>query len=54
MLNQFGSRKANLSFTRFSVKGKLKVENEVGLALMAIHPLKGTTKIHYNNNPITN
>ena len=29
----FGFLKANLSFTRFSVRGKAKVKNEIGLAL---------------------
>ena len=29
--------KANLDFTRFSVRGKSKVENEIGLALMAVN-----------------
>lgn len=31
----FGFLKANLGFTRFSVRGKTKVKNEIGLALMA-------------------
>ena len=31
----FGFLKANLGFTRFSVRGKSKVKNEIGLALMA-------------------
>lgn len=31
----FGFLKANLGFTRFSVRGKPKVETEIGLALMA-------------------
>jgi len=31
----FGFLKANLGFTRFSVRGNAKVENEIGLALMA-------------------
>jgi len=30
----FGFLKANLRFTRFSVRGKSKDENEMGLALM--------------------
>lgn len=29
--------KANLGFTRFSVRGKSKVENDIGLALMAVN-----------------
>ena len=33
----FGFLKANLRFTRFSVRGKKKVENEMGLALMAVN-----------------
>ena len=33
----FGFLKANLHFTRFSVRGKSKVENEMGLALMAVN-----------------
>lgn len=33
----FGFLKANLGFTRFSVRGKSKVENEMGLALMAVN-----------------
>ena len=33
----FGFLKANLGFTRFSVRGKSKVENETGLALMAVN-----------------
>lgn len=31
----FGFLKANLGFTRFSLRGKAKVKNEIGLALMA-------------------
>ena len=31
----FGFLKANLGFTRFSLRGKPKVETEIGLALMA-------------------
>ena len=38
----FGFLKANLRFTRFSVRGKLKVENEMGLALMAVNLRKFT------------
>ncbi|MFS1516933.1 IS1182 family transposase [Bacillus sp. SCS-151] len=33
----FGFLKANLCFSRFSVRGKSKVENEMGLALMAVN-----------------
>ena len=33
----FGFLKANLRFIRFSVRGKSKVENEMGLALMAVN-----------------
>ena len=38
----FGFLKANLGFTRFSVQGKPKVENEMGLALMAVNLRKFT------------
>ncbi|MEK3888703.1 IS1182 family transposase [Bacillus sp. FSL K6-3431] len=38
----FGFLKANLCFTRFSVRGKSKVENEMGLALMAVNLRKFT------------
>ena len=38
----FGFLKANLHFTRFSVRGKSKVENEMGLALMAVNIRKFT------------
>lgn len=40
----FGNLKANLGFTRFSVRGKEKVSNEMGLALMAVNLRKLTTK----------
>ncbi|PAD66061.1 IS5/IS1182 family transposase [Bacillus sp. 7586-K] len=40
----FGFLKANLRFTRFSVRGKSKVENEMGLALMAVNLRKFTAK----------
>ncbi|WP_227995271.1 transposase, partial [Oceanobacillus sp. CFH 90083] len=33
----FGFLKANLGFTRFSVRGKPKVDNELGFALMAVN-----------------
>lgn len=38
----FGNLKTNLSFTRFSVRGKDKVVNELGFALMAINIRKLT------------
>ncbi|OIJ11841.1 DDE transposase [Anaerobacillus alkalilacustris] len=38
----FGFLKANLRFTRFSVRGKSKVGNEMGLALMAVNIRKFT------------
>ena len=38
----FGFLKANLRFTRFSVRGKSKVENEMGFALMAVNLRKFT------------
>ncbi|WP_342468433.1 IS1182 family transposase [Ureibacillus sp. FSL K6-3587] len=38
----FGFLKANLRFTRFSVRGKSKVENEMGIALMAVNLRKYT------------
>jgi len=42
----FGFLKANLSFFRFSVRGKLKVENEIGFALMTVNLRKYTAKIN--------
>lgn len=33
----FGFLKANLRFTRFSVRGQVKAENEVGFALLAVN-----------------
>lgn len=33
----FGFLKANLGFTRFSVRGKERVKNEMGFALMAVN-----------------
>jgi hypothetical protein len=33
----FGFLKANLGFTRFSIRGKSKAENGIGLALMAVN-----------------
>ncbi|BAM48387.1 IS1182 family transposase [Amphibacillus xylanus] len=47
----FGFLKANLSFTRFSVRGKSKVENELAFALMAVNLRKYTAKIQNENNP---
>ena len=38
----FGFLKANLRFNRFSVRGKSKVENEMGFALMAVNLRKFT------------
>jgi transposase len=38
----FGFLKANLHFARFSLRGKSKVENEMGLALMAVNLRKFT------------
>jgi len=43
----FGFLKANLGFTRFSVRGKQKVKNELGFAFMAVNLRKFTA-----NNPI--
>jgi transposase len=40
----FGFLKANLGFTRFSVRGKSKVGNEIGLALMAVNLRKYATR----------
>lgn len=45
----FGFLKANLCFTRFSVRGKEKVNNELGFALMAVNLRKYTAR---NDNPI--
>ena len=45
----FGFLKANLRFTRFSVRGKSKVENEMGLALMAVNLRKFTANIKNNS-----
>jgi transposase len=44
----FGFLKANLRFTRFSVRGKSKVENEMGLALMAVNLRKYTANKYEN------
>ena len=40
----FGCLKANLRFTRFSVRGKSKAENEMGFALMAVNLRKYAAK----------
>ena len=40
----FGFLKANLGFTRFSVRGKSKVRNEIGLAFMATNLRKYTAR----------
>lgn len=40
----FGFLKANLCFTRFSVRGTSKVENEMGFALMAVNLRKFTAR----------
>jgi len=40
----FGFLKANLRFTRMSVRGKSKVENELGFAFMAVNLRKYTAK----------
>ncbi|OIJ19036.1 hypothetical protein BKP45_14355 [Anaerobacillus alkalidiazotrophicus] len=53
----FGFLKANLRFTRMSVRSKEKVENELGFAFMAVN-LRKYTAINANgtngheNNPI--
>src|SRR5690625_4723695 len=51
----FGFLKANLSFLRFSVRGRLRVENELGLALMAVNLRKYAAKVnHIDRNKISN
>ncbi|WP_339212409.1 IS1182 family transposase [Ornithinibacillus sp. FSL M8-0202] len=55
----FGFLKANLGFTRFSVRGKEKVKNELGFAFMAVNLRKYTAmnivQTHeYRNNPKKN
>lgn len=40
----FGFLKANLGFTRFSLRGKSKAENDIGLALMAVNLRKYTAR----------
>ncbi len=49
----FGYLKANLRFTRFSIRGTSKVKNEMGFALMAVNLGKYTAKdLHEKrNNP---
>ncbi|QBK26855.1 hypothetical protein DKZ56_13980 [Ureibacillus thermophilus] len=49
MCKRTGFLKANLRFTRFSVRGKSKVENEMGIALMAVNLRKYTA----NKNQLT-
>ncbi|WP_017187875.1 transposase, partial [Alkalibacillus haloalkaliphilus] len=46
----FGFLKANLRFTRLSVRGKAKVENELGFAFMAVNLRKLTAIKPQNNN----
>src|SRR5699024_12111517 len=46
----FGFLKANLSFSRFSVRGKSKVENELAFSLMEVNLRKYTAKIQNSNN----
>ncbi|RHW29201.1 IS1182 family transposase [Oceanobacillus profundus] len=55
----FGFLKANLCFTRFSVRGKGKVENELGFAFMAVNLRKYTAMnrnqtVDNKNNPKQN
>ncbi len=38
----FGFLKANLGFTRFSVRGKSRIASEMGLALLAVNLRKFT------------
>ncbi|WP_371819847.1 transposase [Exiguobacterium sp. S90] len=40
----FGNLKADLRFTRFSVRGKAKVERELGFILMAVNLRKWLTQ----------
>src|SRR5699024_9129220 len=44
----FGFLKANLGFTRMSVRGKSKVHNEMGFALMAVNLRKYTVTNNEN------
>lgn len=46
----FGFLKANLRFTRMSVRGKSKVENELGFAFMAVNIRKYTATMQ-NTSP---
>ena len=48
----FGFLKANLSFTRMSVRGKSNVHNKLGFALMAVN-LRKYTAINNKNRPFT-
>jgi len=43
----FGFLKANLGFTRFSVRGKPKVENELGFALLAVNLRRYTASTNF-------
>ncbi|WP_415783238.1 transposase, partial [Alkalicoccus chagannorensis] len=47
----FGFLKANLRFTRMSVRGKDKVKQEMGFALMAVNLRKFTamSRLRYSN-----
>jgi len=49
----FGFLKANLGFTRLSVRGQSKVHNELGFALMAVN-LRKYTAIKNENDPFPN
>ncbi|MED3763180.1 hypothetical protein P4494_03680, partial [Ureibacillus terrenus] len=42
LFTQLYGLNSNLRFTRFSVRGKSKVENEMGIALMAVNLRKYT------------
>lgn len=44
----FGFLKANLGFTRFSLRGKSRVHNEIGFALMAVNIRKFAAFMHQN------
>jgi len=55
----FGFLKANLCFHRFSVRGKDKVENELGFAFMAVNlrkyiAMNGGQTIESENSPKKN
>jgi len=45
----FGFSKVNLSFNRFSVGGKSRVENEIGFALIAVNLRKYTATLQIND-----